>query len=150
MAFRGANNPKLANVIVSQNRRTTRNGTGTDVPVPANTSHLACNSASARSSARDWSARWESSRGVRPRIASASPSASDAAPERIGSRLAGWDEPCGQIMSIRTRNRVLQARPNLAGLGPVARQYVVEREDFTWRCVSPRCPQYQRNSWRRQ
>ena len=35
MAFRGANNPKLANVIVSQNRRTARNGTGIDAPVPA-------------------------------------------------------------------------------------------------------------------
>ena len=30
VAFRGANNPKLANVIVSQNTRITRNGTGTE------------------------------------------------------------------------------------------------------------------------
>ena len=33
MVFRGAANPKLAKVIVSQNRSPTRNGTGTDVSV---------------------------------------------------------------------------------------------------------------------
>jgi len=33
VAFRGANNPKLANMIVSQNRRITRNGAGTEVSV---------------------------------------------------------------------------------------------------------------------
>lgn len=57
VAFRGAVNPKLVNVAVSQNRRTTRNGRGTDAPVPATTSHLVCNRASALSSARDWSDR---------------------------------------------------------------------------------------------
>lgn len=46
-AFHGVNNPKLANVIVSQNRRTARNGTGIDAPVPAIASHLLCKIASA-------------------------------------------------------------------------------------------------------
>jgi hypothetical protein len=52
VAFLGANNPKLAKVIVSQNVRTTMNGIGTDVPAPADTNHLACNSDSPRSRAR--------------------------------------------------------------------------------------------------
>ena len=114
MAFRGANNPKLANVIVSQNKRTARNGTGIDDPVPVIASHLACKIASARSSARAWSARWESSCGFRPRSASASRSAPNAVPERSGSRSAGLDEPCPQIMSIRaptTRCKPLRISP---------------------------------------
>ena len=36
-----------------------------------------------------------------PGLAAASRSAPNAAPELIGSRLAGLDEPCPQIMSIR-------------------------------------------------
>ncbi len=56
VVFRGANMPKLANMMVSQNVRITRNGIGTDGSVLASASHLVCNSASASSSARDWSA----------------------------------------------------------------------------------------------
>ena len=52
VAFRVANNPKLANVIISQNSMTTRNNTGTDASsLPADTSHLASSSFSATSSA---------------------------------------------------------------------------------------------------
>ena len=58
--------PKLINVAMSEDRRTTGNGRGTAVPA-ATISHLVCNSASARSNARDWSHRCESSRGVRRR-----------------------------------------------------------------------------------
>jgi hypothetical protein len=57
MALRGANSPKLVNVIVSQNNRTARNGNGTDAPMLVLTIHLDCNSVSPRSNARACSAR---------------------------------------------------------------------------------------------
>ena len=53
-AFRGANNPKLAKVSVSQNRSATRNGTGIDALVTTIVSHRALNRVSASSSARIW------------------------------------------------------------------------------------------------
>jgi hypothetical protein len=51
LAFRGANKPKLVNVIVSQKRRITRNGTGTDDSVPASTNQRVCSGVPARSRA---------------------------------------------------------------------------------------------------
>ena len=131
MAFRGANKPKLANVIVSQNRRTARNSVGTDDPVPVMRSHLPCNSASKRSSARDWSARWESLCGFKSRIASASRSAPNTVSELIGSRLAGLAEPCGQNRVDSGPHGALQTLANLASLGPVASKYAVESEDLS-------------------
>src|SRR5437773_1937233 len=126
-----ANKPKLANVIVSQNRRTARNSVGTDDPVPVMRSHLPCNSASKRSSARDWSARCESLCGFKSRIAAASRSAPNTVSELIGSRLAGLAEPCGQNRVDSGPHGALQTLANLASLGPVASKYAVESEDLS-------------------
>ena len=130
MAFRGANNPKLVNVIVSQNRRTARNSTGIDDPVRVITSHLACKIASVRSSARAWSVRWESSCGFRPRTASASRSAATLRPSAAGPDRLAWMRPAPKSCRFAP-NHALQALANLAGLGPVASKYAVESEELS-------------------
>jgi hypothetical protein len=53
VGFGGANNPKLVNVIVSQNRSMLRNAMGIEVLRPAPTVHRDANNDSPRSRARD-------------------------------------------------------------------------------------------------